>query len=64
VSENMLKDSGMIIITDKTNRIISKTILTPNQLDYRLDLSNYSEGTYTISLRTATQQITKRVYKF
>jgi hypothetical protein len=64
VSENMLKDSGMIIITDKTNRIISKTLLTPNQSEYRLDLSNYSEGTYTISLRTATQQITKRVYKF
>lgn len=64
VSENMLKDSGMIIITDKTNRIVSKTILTPNQSEYRLDLSSYSEGTYTISLRTATQQITKRVYKF
>jgi len=64
VSENMLKDSGMIIITDKSNRIISKTILTPNQSEYRLDLSNYSEGTYTISLRTETQQITKRVYKF
>ena len=64
VSENMLKDSGMIIITDKTNRIISKTLLNPNQSEYRLDLSNYSEGTYTISLRTATQQITKRVYKF
>jgi len=64
VSENMLKDSGMIIITDKTNRIISKTLLTPNQSEYHLDLSNYSEGTYTISLRTATQQITKRVYKF
>ncbi len=64
VSENMLKDSGMIIITDKTNRIISKTLITPNQSEYRLDLSNYPEGAYTISLRTATQQITKRVYKF
>ncbi|GGD68076.1 hypothetical protein GCM10011514_35270 [Emticicia aquatilis] len=64
VSENMLKESGMIIITDKSNRVISKTILTPNQSEYRLDLSNYSEGTYTISLRTETQQITKRVYKF
>ncbi|MER0441886.1 fibronectin type III domain-containing protein [Emticicia sp. W12TSBA100-4] len=64
VSENMLKESGMIIITDKSNRVISKTLLTSNQSEYRLDLSNYSEGTYTISLRTATQQITKRVYKF
>lgn len=64
VSENMLKESGMIIITDKSNKIISKTLLTANQSEYRLDLSNYSEGTYTISLRTATQQITKRVYKF
>ncbi len=64
VSENMLKESGMIIITDKSNRVISKTLLTPNQSEYRLDLSSYSEGTYTISLRTATQQITKRVYKF
>lgn len=64
VSENMLTDSGMIIITDKTNRIISKTLITPNQSEYRLDLSNYPEGAYTISLRTATQQITKRVYKF
>jgi len=60
----MLKDSGMIIITDKTNRIVSKTLLTPNQSEYRLDLSNFSEGAYTISLRTATQQITKRVYKY
>lgn len=64
VSENMLNESGMIIITDKSNRVISKTLLTPNQSEYRLDLSSYSEGTYTISLRTATQQITKRVYKF
>lgn len=64
ISENMVKDSGMIIITDKSNRVISKTLLTPNQSEYRLDLSTYSEGTYTISLRTATQQITKRVYKF
>lgn len=64
VSENMLKESGMIIITDKLNRVVSKTLVTPNQSEYRLDLSNYSEGTYTISLRTATQQITKRVYKF
>lgn len=64
VSENMLKESGMIIITDKSNKIISKTLLNVNQSEYRLDLSNYSEGTYTISLRTATQQITKRVYKF
>ncbi len=64
VSENLLAESGMIIITDKSNRVVSKTLLTPNQSEYRLDLSNYSEGTYTISLRTATQQITKRVYKF
>lgn len=64
VSENMLKESGMIIITDKSNRVISKTLLTPNQSEYSVDLNNYSEGTYTISLRTATQQITKRVYKF
>lgn len=64
VSDNMVKESGMIIITDKSNRVVSKTLLTPNQSEYRLDLSNYSEGTYTISLRTATQQITKRVYKF
>lgn len=64
ISENMLKESGMIIITDKSNRVISKTLLTPNQSEYRLDLSSYSEGTYTISLRTSTQQITKRVYKF
>ncbi|MDZ7935910.1 MAG: T9SS type A sorting domain-containing protein [Emticicia sp.] len=64
VSDNMLKESGMIIITDKSNKVISKTLLNLNQSEYRLDLSNYSEGTYTISLRTATQQITKRVYKF
>lgn len=64
VSDNMLKESGMIIITDKSNKVISKTLLSPNQSEYRLDLSDYSEGTYTISLRTATQQITKRVYKF
>lgn len=64
VSENLLKGSGMIIITDNTNRVVSKTLLSPNQTEYRLDLNNYSEGTYTISLRTDTQQLTKRVYKF
>jgi titin len=64
VSDNMLKESGVIMVTDKMNRVISKTLLNTTQSEYNVDLSNYSEGTYTISLRTATQQITKRVYKF
>lgn len=64
LSENMQKESGVIIITDRMNREVSKTILNENQAEYRLDLSNYSEGTYTISIRTNTQQITKRVYKY
>jgi hypothetical protein len=64
LSENMQKESGVITITDRMNREVARTILTTNQSEYRLDLSNFSEGTYTISLRTATQQITKRVYKY
>ncbi|MFN3487971.1 MAG: fibronectin type III domain-containing protein [Emticicia sp.] len=64
LSENMQNESGVITITDRMNREVSRTILTSNQLEYRLDLSNFSEGTYTISLRTATQQIIKRVYKY
>jgi hypothetical protein len=63
LSENMQKESGVITITDRMNREVSRTILN-NQSEYRLDLSNFTEGAYTISLRTATQQITKRVYKF
>lgn len=64
VSDSMLNETGVITITDRMNRVVSKTILDSNQSEYQLDLSNYTEGTYTISLRTATQQITKRVYKF
>jgi hypothetical protein len=64
VSDSMLNETGEIIITDRMNRVVSKTILNSNQSEYQLDLSNYTEGSYTISLRTATQQITKRVYKF
>jgi hypothetical protein len=64
LSENMQNESGVITITDRMNREVSRTVLTSNQSEYRLDLSNFSEGTYTISLRTATQQITKRVYKY
>lgn len=64
LSENMQKEAGVITITDRMNREVSKTVLTTNQSEYRLDLSNFAEGTYTISLRTATQQITKRVYKY
>jgi Secretion system C-terminal sorting domain/Fibronectin type III domain len=64
LSENMQNESGVITITDRMNREVSRTVLTTNQSEYRLDMSNFSEGTYTISLRTATQQITKRVYKY
>lgn len=64
VSESMLNETGEITITDKMNRIVSKTVLDSNKSEYNLDLSNYTEGTYTISVRTNTQQITKRVYKF
>ncbi len=64
LSENMQNEAGVITITDRMNREVSRTILSTNQSEYRLDLSNFSEGTYTISLRTATQQITKRVYKY
>ncbi|WP_435356452.1 fibronectin type III domain-containing protein [Emticicia sp. SJ17W-69] len=63
LSENMQTESGVITITDRMNREVSRTILN-NQSEYRLDLSNFTEGTYTISLRTTTQQITKRVYKY
>jgi Secretion system C-terminal sorting domain/Fibronectin type III domain len=62
--DNLKKETGVITITDRMNREVSKTILTPNQSEYSLDMSNFSEGTYTISLRTTTQQITKRVYKY
>ena len=64
LSENIQNESGIITITDRMNREVSRTVLTTNQSEYRFDLSNFSEGTYTISLRTATQQITKRVYKY
>ncbi len=64
VTETIAKETGVIVITDRLNREISKVNLTSNQLEYNLDLNNYTEGTYTVSIRTATQQITKRVYKY
>ena len=64
IPENMLKESGIVIITDRMNREVLRTVLNKNQSEYRFDLSNYSEGTYTISIRTDTQQLIKRVYKY
>lgn len=62
--ESMQNQAGVVTIIDRMNREVMKTKLNSNQTEYRFDLSNFSEGTYTISIRTGSQQITKRVYKY
>jgi titin len=62
--ESMQNQVGVVTIIDRMNREVLKTKLDSNQKEYRFDLSNFSEGTYTISIRTGAQQISKRVYKF
>lgn len=62
--ESMQNEAGVVTIIDRMNREVVRTKLNGTQSEYRFDLSNFSEGTYTISIRTNTQQITKRVYKY
>ncbi len=62
VSEDM--NNGEITVTDRMNRIVSKIAINPNQTEYNVDLSNFGEGAYLISVRTETQQVSKRVLKF
>jgi len=62
--ESMQNEVGVVTIIDRMNREVVRTKLNGKQSEYRFDLSNFSEGTYTISIRTNTQQITKRVYKY
>ncbi len=57
-------NNGEITVTDRMNRIVSKIVINPSQSEYNVDLSNFGEGAYLISVRTATQQISKRVLKF
>jgi titin len=62
--ESMQNQAGIVTIIDRMNREVIKMKLNGNQTEYQFDLSNFSEGTYTISIRTGTQQISKRVYKY
>lgn len=62
--ESMQNQVGVVTIIDRMNREVVKMKLDSNQNEYQFDLSNFTEGTYTISIRTATQQISKRVYKY
>lgn len=62
--ESMQNQAGVVTIIDRMNREVVKTKLNSNQTEYNFDLSNFSEGTYTISIRTGSQQISKRVYKY
>lgn len=62
--ESMQNQVGVVTIIDRMNREVFRTALDANQTEYRFDLSNFTEGTYTISIRTSTKQITKRVYKY
>lgn len=62
--ESMQNEVGVVTIIDRMNREVVRTKLNGKQSEYRFDLSNFSEGTYTISIRTNTQQISKRVYKY
>jgi hypothetical protein len=62
--ESMQNQVGVVTIIDRMNREVIKTKLDANQKEYHFDLSNFSEGTYTISIRTGSQQISKRVYKY
>ncbi|MBA4848883.1 T9SS type A sorting domain-containing protein [Emticicia sp. BO119] len=62
--ESMQNQAGVVTIIDRMNREVIKSKLNSNQTEYRFDLSNFSEGTYTISIRTGSQQISKRVYKY
>jgi hypothetical protein len=62
--ESMQNQVGVVTVVDRMNREVVKTKLNSNQTEYRLDLSNFSEGVYIINVRTGSQQISKRVYKY
>jgi len=62
--ENMQNNAVVVTVIDRMNREVIKTKLDGRQKEHVLDLSNFAEGTYTISVRSAENQISKRVYKY
>ncbi|PLK45170.1 T9SS type A sorting domain-containing protein [Emticicia sp. TH156] len=64
IPEAMQNNAVVITVIDKMNREVIKTKIDARQKEHILDLSNFVEGTYTISIRTADKQVTKRVYKY
>lgn len=62
--ENMQNNAVVVTVIDRMNREVIKTKIDGRQKEHVLDLSNFAEGTYTITVRSADNQISKRVYKY
>ena len=64
VPEAIQQDNVKITVFDGMNRIVSSVQLRKGATEHTVDLSNMTEGAYTVIISTDTQKISKKVYKY